>query len=102
MSPSRFTTLDKCIKTNLQTRQGKNAKAIKQPTMTAAPAFNVDALLFVEPKKGGLRKRLNRNLLASPCGSWMMASYSRRASPTRRHTSSGRSNHMSRTRRSRA
>ena len=29
--------------------------------MTAAPAFTVDALLLVERKKGGLRKRLNRN-----------------------------------------
>ena len=30
--------------------------------MTAAPAFNVDTLLFVEPGKGGLRKRLNRHI----------------------------------------
>ena len=30
--------------------------------MTAAPAFNDDALLFVDSKKGGLRKRNNRHL----------------------------------------
>ena len=30
--------------------------------MTAPAAFTVDAPLFVEPKSGGLRKRLNRNL----------------------------------------
>ena len=30
--------------------------------MTAAPAFNVDTPLFLEPKKGSLRKRLNRHL----------------------------------------
>ena len=30
--------------------------------MTAALAFNVDTLLFVEPGKGGLRKRLNRHI----------------------------------------
>ena len=30
--------------------------------MTAPAAFTVDALLFVEPKYGGLRKHLNRNL----------------------------------------
>ena len=45
-----------------QTRQGEKAKDIKQPTMTAPAAFTVDAPLFVEPKSGGLRKRLNRNL----------------------------------------
>ena len=46
----------------LRTRQGEKAKAIKQPIMTAALAFNVDTLLFVEPGKGGLRKRLNRHI----------------------------------------
>ena len=30
--------------------------------MTAAPAFTVDALLFVDLKKGGLRKRINRHI----------------------------------------
>ena len=30
--------------------------------MTSAPTFNVDALLFVDSKKGGLRKRFNSHL----------------------------------------
>ena len=33
--------------------------------MTAAPAFTVDAPLFVERKKGALRKRLTRHLFGS-------------------------------------
>ena len=33
----------------LQTRQGEKASATKQPIMTATPAFDVDALLLVEP-----------------------------------------------------
>ena len=33
--------------------------------MTAAPVFNDDAVLFVEPKKGGIRKRFNRHLSRS-------------------------------------
>ena len=36
--------------------------ATKQPIMTAAPAFKVDALVFDEPKRGGLRKCLNRHI----------------------------------------
>ena len=32
--------------------------------MTATPAFTVDALLFVDRKEGGLRKRLKRHLFA--------------------------------------
>ena len=30
--------------------------------MATVPVFTVDALVFVERKKGGLRKRLNRHL----------------------------------------
>ena len=33
--------------------------------MTTAPAFNTDALVFVEPKKGGIRKRLGCRLSRS-------------------------------------
>ena len=54
----------------LQTREGEKAKANKQHIMTTAPAFTVDALLFVEPKKGGLGKRLNLPSLASTRCSW--------------------------------
>ena len=46
----------------MKTHPGKRAKALKQPTMTAGPAFTVDAPLIVESKEGCLRKRLNRNL----------------------------------------
>ena len=49
----------------LQTHQGERAEASKQPVLTTAPAFTVDAPMFVEPKKGGIRKRLSRRLSRS-------------------------------------
>ena len=45
-----------------QTSPDEKEKAINQPVMIAAPAFKVNAPLFVDRKEGCLRKRLNRHV----------------------------------------
>ena len=71
----------------LQSRHGEKLNAIKQPIMTAAPAFTVDAPLFVESKKGCLGKRSPSTSFASTRHSWAAMTFSSRdASSIRRHT----------------